>query len=72
MKGSEVPYSHEPEQQIILWAFGYLTPSKFNQLGTILFSFFLVRVKIPHKMKINWVKLIKIEGKSTKKPDLGI
>ena len=28
------------EQQIILGAFGYLTPSKFNQLGKIIFSFF--------------------------------
>ena len=27
-------------QQIILGAFGYLTPSKFNQLGKIIFSFF--------------------------------
>ena len=28
------------EQQIILGAFGYLTPSKLNQLGKIVFSFF--------------------------------
>ena len=28
------------EQEIILGAFGYLTPSKFNQLGKTVFSFF--------------------------------
>ena len=29
-----------PEQQIILRAFGYLTPSKLSQLDKIVFSFF--------------------------------
>ena len=47
-----------PEQQIILWAFGYLNPSKLNPLGKIIFSFFGLS-KDTHKMKINWVKLIK-------------
>ena len=58
------------EQQIILGAFGYLTPSKLHQLGKITFSFFGLSKNTP-KMKINWVKH-KTEGKSTKKPDLGI
>ena len=32
--------SVKSEQQIILGAFSYLIPSKFNQLGKIVFSFF--------------------------------
>ena len=48
------------EQQIILEAFGYLTPSKLNQLGKIVFSFFGLSKDTP-KMKTNWVKLIKLK-----------
>ena len=37
-----------PEQQIILGAFWYLTPSKFNPLGKIIFSFFGLSKDTPH------------------------
>ena len=39
------------EQQIILWAFGYLTPPKLSQLGKIVFLFFGLSKDTP-KMKI--------------------
>ena len=56
-------YKKIAEQQINLGAFGYLTPSEFSHLGkiTLLISGLS---KDTHKMKINWVKIIK--------PDLGI
>ena len=56
---------------MILGAFGYLTQSKFNQLGKIIFSFFHLSKDNPQNE--NWLgKTYKIERKSTKKSDLGI
>ena len=60
-----------PEQQIILRAFGYLSPSKFHQLGKITFSFFGLSKNTPQNEN-QLGKTYKTEGKSTKKPDLGI
>ena len=60
-----------PEQQIILGAFGYLTPLKFSQLGKITLIFFSLSKDTP-KMKSNWEKLIKHKERAQEKPDLGI
>ena len=53
------------EQQIILGAFGYLTPSKFSQLGKITLLFFSLSKDTP-KMKSYWVKLIKQKERAQK------
>ena len=57
------------EQQIILGAFGYLTPSKFNQLGKIVFPFFGLsedNIQNNKKKKYNVGKTYKTERKSIK------
>ena len=59
------------ESQIILGAFEYLIPSKFNQLDKIRFSFFGLSKDTPQNEN-SFVKTYKTERKSTKKPDLGI
>ena len=48
----------DSEQQIILGVFGYLTPLKFSQFGKITLLIFSLS-KDTHKMKINWVKIVK-------------
>ena len=53
------------EQQIILGTFGYLTPSKFSQLGKITLLIFGLSKDTP-KMKINWVKIIKQKERAHK------
>ena len=53
------------EQQIILGAFGYLTPPKFSHLGKILLLFFRLSKATP-KIKMNWVKLIKQKERAQK------
>ena len=54
------------EQQIILGAFGYLTPSKFSHLGKITLLFFSLSENTP-KMKSNWVKHIQQKERAQKK-----
>ena len=55
------------EHQIILRASGYLTPTKCNALGKIIFSFFGLSKDTPQKE--NYLgKTNKTERKSTKKP----
>ena len=61
----------ETEQQIILQAFGYLTPSKCNHLGKTVFSFFgLSKDTLQNESQLSTTH--KTERKSTKKPDLDI
>ena len=60
----------EPEQQIILKALGYLTPTKCNPLGKIIFSFFCLGKDTTQKEN-QLGKTYKTERKSTKKPGLG-
>ena len=63
--------TQQSEQQIIFEVFGYLTPSKFNQLSKIISSFFGLSKDTPENEN-QLGKTYKNERKSTKKPDPGI